>query len=93
MHPTVTLYSKQKGEINRFLSSFYNTNLNIYEALKWEKEYANPVELAEMIGTFADNSDSLKISVWISLDKNVYVRITDENADLIIRYLYERFPY
>lgn len=93
MVATVNLYSSKKGELNRFLSSFYNTHFDIENNLKWEKEYANPVELAEIIGTFIDNSDNFFINMWICLDKNVFVNVTTENADSIIRYLYERFPY
>lgn len=89
----ITLYSNQKGELNKFLSSFYNTNLDIENQLKWEKESANPVELADIIGTFIDNSDNYFLSMWLSLDKDVFVNITSENADAVIRYLYERFPY
>lgn len=89
----ITLYSEKKGELNKFLSSFYNTNLDIENELKWEKESANPVELADIIGTFIDNSDNYLLNMWLSLDKDVFVNITSENADDIIKYLYERFPY
>lgn len=90
---TVNLYSQKKGELNRFLSHFYNTDFDIENDLSWEKKYANPVELAEIVGTFIDNSESFEINMWISLDKNVFVHITEENADDIIKYLFERFPY
>ena len=93
MIATVSLYSNKKGELNKFLSNFYDTNLDIHEHLKWEKQYANPIELAELIGTFIDNSDSYSIIMWICLDKNVFICITEDNADNIIKYLYERFPY
>lgn len=89
----ITLYSNKKGELNKFLSRFYNTNLDIENSLKWEKESANPVELAEIIGIFVDNLDDYVLNMWLSLDKDVFVNITSENADSIIRYLYERFPY
>lgn len=93
MQATVNLYSNEKGEINNFLSRFYNTDLEIYDSLRWEKKYANPLELAEIIGTFIDNLDNYKISMWISLDKNVFISISEDNANDIIRYLYERYPY
>lgn len=93
MQAIVNLYSNQKGELNNFLSRFYNTNLEIYESLKWEKKYANPLELAEIIGTFIDNIDDYNIAMWISLDKNVFISISENNANDIIRYLYERYPY
>lgn len=89
----ITLYSNKKGELNKFLSRFYGTNLDIENYLKWEKESANPVELAEIIGTFIDNSDDYYLNMWLCLDKDVFVNVTSENADDIIRYLYERFPY
>ena len=42
MIATVNLQSKKTGEINKFLSEFYNTNLEIPQSLKWVKEYENP---------------------------------------------------
>ncbi len=93
MNATVNLFSEKKGELNRFLSNFYNTNLNIENKLNWEKKYANPIELAEIIGIFIDNIENYFISMWISLDKNTYIKVTDINADNIIKYLYERYPY
>lgn len=93
MIATVNLYSNKKGELNRFLSSFYNTNFDIENSLKWEKEYKNPVELAEIIGVFSDNSDDYLLNMWVSIDKNVFINVTDDNSDSIIKYLYERFPY
>lgn len=93
MGTIVHLSSKKKGELNKFLSSFYNTNLELEDSLTWQKKYANPVELAEIIGTYVDNSDDYALFMWICLDKNVFIQVTPENADDIIRYLYERFPY
>ena len=93
MSTIVRLSSKKKGELNKFLSSFYNTNLELEDSLTWQKKYANPVELAEIIGTYVDNSDDYALFMWICLDKNVFIQVTPENADDIIRYLYERFPY
>ena len=37
----VSLYSSKKGEINNFLSKFYEKNLNINDSLKWEQTFAN----------------------------------------------------
>ena len=89
----VNFYSTEKGEINKFLSKFYDTNLEIENNLEWKKEYKNPIEIAEIIGTFIDNNDNYKINMWISLDSDVFINVTDNNADEIIKYLYERFPY
>ncbi len=93
MIASVIFYSNEKGEINKFLSRYYETNLNIKDSLKWEKEYKNPIEMAELIGTFIDNNEDFKINMWICLDDGIYINVTNINANEIIKYLYERFPY
>ena len=93
MYVTVNLYSQKKGELNKFLSKFYNTNLEIYQELTWKKEYSNPIELAEIVGVFLDNMEDYLIHMWVCLDKNVYININEQNGNEFIKYLYERFPY
>lgn len=93
INTVLKLLSSKKGEINKFLSKFYNTNLHIENDLKFKKEYTNPIELSEIIGVFIDNSDDYEIKMWISLDKNIFINVTNENANLIIKYLFERYPY
>lgn len=93
MIASVIFYSNEKGEINKFLSRYYETNLDIKDSLKWEKEYKNPIEMVELIGTFIDNNEDFKINMWICLDEGIYINVTDINANEIIKYLYERFPY
>ena len=93
MLATVNLYSNKKGEVNKFLSRFYNTNFDMYDSLKWKKEYSNPIEIAEIVGIFADNFEKYILNMWISLDKDIFINVTSNNANEIIKYLYERFPY
>ena len=93
MFATVNLYSTKKGELNDFLSRFYNTDLEIYNNLNWEKKYTNPIELAEIIGVYIDNSDLYNLKMLICIDKNLFITITEDNANNITKYLYERFPY
>ena len=90
---SVNLYSTKNGEIQRFLTSFYNKKIELENDLKWNTEFENPIEMNDMIGTFIENNDRYKINMWISLDKGIYINVTDHNADKIIRYIYERFPY
>ena len=67
----VNLYSKNKGELNNFLSKFYNNNLKITDDNSWEKDFNNPVEIAELVGAYIDNNDNYNISMWICLDEGV----------------------
>lgn len=93
MNATVNLYSTNQGEIEKFLTSFYNQKIELENELKWNKEFENPIEINDIIGTFIENNDKYKINMWISLDKGIYINVTDHNADKIIRYIYERYPY
>lgn len=90
---SVNLYSENSKELEKFLSLFYNSTFNINNDLNWEHKYENPIEISEIIGAFIDNFDDFKIMMWVSLDKGVYIHVTEENADNLIRYLYERYPY
>ena len=86
MFATVNLYSTKKGELNDFLSRFYNTDLEIYNNLNWKKKYTNPIELAEIIGVYIDNSDLYNLKMLICIDKNLFITITEDNANDIIKY-------
>lgn len=93
MYTIVNLYSNQKGEISRFLSSYYDKPIVLENDLKWENKYKNPIEIADIIGAFIDNNDKFNINMWVSFDEDAFLNITDDNSDSVIRYLYERFPY
>ena len=93
MNSIVKLYSENKGEITRFLNEFFDKNLEIENDLEWQKEFENPIEIVDIIGAFIENNDIYKINMWISLDKGFFLNVTEHNADQIIRYLFERYPY
>ncbi len=90
---TINLFSEKTGEVNRFLSNLYNIDFEISNKKSWEKKYANPVEMADIIGVYIDNIDLYDLNLWVSLDKGFYIHVTDENGNALIKYLYERFPY
>ena len=93
MNPSVNLYSEKVGEIQKFLDSFYSKKINLKDPLFWKKEFKNGAEIAEIIGVFIDNNYKFKINMWICLDKNFLININEYNAESIIRYLFERYPY
>ena len=91
---SVSLYTDKEGELQKFLSKFYNSNFSeLKNNLIWVKEYQNPIELAEIIGIFADNYDDFFLKMLITIDKDVFINITSKNANNVIKYLFERFPY
>ncbi|MBO6243578.1 MAG: hypothetical protein J6O41_03295 [Clostridia bacterium] len=88
----VNINSKKNGEVNRFLSKFYNNNLKLKDN-NWEKKFSNPIEIAELIGVYIDNFEDYELSFWFSLDDGIIIKVDKTNANEIIKYLYERFPY
>ena len=61
--------------------------------LKYKIVFENPVAASDIISAFIDNNNKFDIHLWLSLDTNVFINITEHNADKIIRYLFERYPY
>lgn len=92
MKAFINLYSQTPGEIKKFLELFYSKNMEIPNDLFWENSYDNPIHMIELVSCFIDNKDKFKINIWISIDDGVFMNVTDENLDNIIRYIYERFP-
>ena len=93
MDSKIFLISQKHGEINNFLNKYYSNNNNFQNALSWEKKFGNPIEMTEFIGVFADNINSFNITMWISLDTDIFIRISNDNVNDIIKYIFERYPY
>lgn len=93
MNTIVRLYSNDKNAISKFLEHFLEEKVSLSNPLEWEKTYENPIEIADIIGSFIDNNDKFPINMWISLDEGFFLNVTDQNSDEIIRYLYERYPW
>ena len=90
---SIAIYSEINCEIKKFLESFYSKNFNLSDNLFWENKYQSPIDMIDLISVFIDNNEKFSINVWISLDENVYICVTEQNLDKLIRYIYERYPY
>jgi len=93
MNTSINLYSTTEGEIKKFLDLYYSKNINLDNTLFWEKEFDNPINMIDIVSCFIDNNDRFIANLWISLDKDIFICVTDNNLDSIIRYIYERYPY
>jgi hypothetical protein len=93
MNAKVIFLSHKFNALNNFLSKFYSKDLRIANSLSWHKYFNNPVDISELIAVFIDNIDSDELHMCISLDKDVFIKVTPSNANNIIKYLFERYPY
>ena len=89
----VILFSNKDGEINNFLKKFYNSHISNQNLFSWKKDFPNPIEISEIAAAFSDNQNDFDINMWISLDEDVFIKISPQNADGVIKYLFERYPY
>lgn len=108
MDYTLNLYSDKKDDISNFLDSFYENSNNASDWKKtlypkannngkdvciYTKRTTNPIDFVVLIGALIDNNNKYNINAWLSLDKGMFINITHNNIDSIIKYIYERFPY
>ena len=89
----VILFTYKSGEIDNFLNRFYSSSSFINNNSYIKLSFLNPLELSELIAAFSDNNTLFDIDMWISLDKDVFIKISPLNADIIIKYIFERYPY
>jgi len=95
MQAIVRLYSILPNEIERFLNHFYGENnfkIN-KDSKQWQQEYPNPIEIVDIVGAYVENIEDYNLSMWVSIDSGVFIKVSIDNSDELIRYLYERFPY
>ena len=90
---SANLFTENKSTLNEFLNKFYGKPINLENNLNFEKNFENPVDMVELISTLIDNNEKYNIGIWITLDKNLYINITEHNLDKVIRYIFERYPY
>ena len=93
MNSKVFLFANKKGEIKNFLEKYDNKQIELEDSLYWQKEFSNPIDISEIIAAFADNINKFNLIMWISLDKNIFIKVSSLNSNDIIKYLFERYPY
>ena len=89
---SINIYSQKIGEIEKFLKSYYDCDIKIKNKLFWNKNFSSPFEIMDMISIYIENKEKFNITIWISIDKNVYICVTEDNINELIKYIYERFP-
>ncbi len=93
MEYSVKIYSKFDDEIENFLKLYFNEAITLEDKHFWKRNFETPVELIDICTTFIDNKEKFKANMWISLDKDVYIEISESNINQLVKYIYERFPY
>ena len=63
--------------------------------IMWIKKSSRKTSFCEKRTKVRKYKDSqlFDIKMWISLDKDIFIKISEYNANEIIKYLFERYPY
>ena len=93
MNAKVILLSKKDGDIEKFLNKFLNKKIELEKSNIWQKDFSNPIEISEIAAAFSDNQNLFKLNMWISLDEDVFIKISPSNVNYVIKYIFERYPY
>ena len=93
MKPSLNLYSEKENEIKKFLEQYYSKNFELNNNLFYNMDFDNPIDMIEIVSCLIDNDDKYSISPWINLDDDIFILITCNNLNSIIKYLFERYPY
>ena len=87
----LNIFSENTKNLENFLNKFNNENSNLNN-FKFEKEFDNPIDMIEIISTLIDNNEKYPVGIWISIDKNIFINVTENNINKVIKYLLERYP-
>lgn len=94
MNSIVKIYSENPEELFSFLEKFFSKKPILNNKLYWEKEYPNPIEIADIVAAFIDNKANFPTSnMWVSIDRGAFINIKEDNYNSFIKYLFERYPY
>lgn len=93
MKPAILkMFSENKKDLESFLTKFYEKEYILENKEYYEIEFDNPIIMIDILTCYTENSDKFNLNFWISLDKDIFILITESNIDEIIKYIYERYP-
>ena len=89
---TITLLSKKPSELNEFLNTYFDKEIDITDgAFMWSCIYQEPLASVSLISTLIDNNEKYKIEALISIEHIDSIRVSEENINELIKFLYLRY--
>ncbi len=92
MSVSISLWSNLQGEIQNFLSSYYQKDfINNEQVNSWTSDFSNPLESIDIISALMDNFHKYKVTMYIHMENGYLHKITDENYNDVIKGLLELY--
>ena len=92
MSITINLVSEKYGELEQFLSNYFEKDMLVdSDTLEWTYTFRKPLDSVSMINAIIDNSDIYSFTPWISMDKDLFIKIEENNHNDLVKYIFDRF--
>jgi len=86
MSITISLWSTKQGEIQKFLSSYYQKDYKSEKfSRRWIGDFINPLDSIDMISALMDNIESFDVVMYIHMKNGYLHRITEVNYNDVIK--------
>ena len=92
MSITINLISEKPNVINNFLLTYFEKDMLTDESTsEWSYVLPYPLDAINIISAVMDNSLDKDLTVWVSFDPNIFLKVKTDNYNDIIKYILERF--
>ncbi len=89
---TISLWTTKHGEINRFLDSFYEKDMDVDCSLRrWATDFYRPLDSVDMICALMDNSEKYDVAMYLHMDNGYLYKITSLNYEDVVKGLFEMY--
>lgn len=82
----LSLKSEKDGEIKRFLSDYFEKEVDVDEdVMQWSYVYNKPLDAVDIISVLMDNVDSYDISMMVQFGIAEVFKISKENHNDVVK--------
>ena len=86
----LNLITNKQGEIRKFLNRYYKEETYLSDTtFRWSMICQSPIDCVLLLSTLIDNYDEFLIEAVVIINKDHSIKITTENIDFFIKYLFE----
>lgn len=89
----ISLVSEEYNAINQFISNFSDNKITVdQDTYEWDYTLTNNLEAIDLVSSLMDNTELYSsITLWVSFDPNLFIKIKEDNYENIIQYIANRY--
>ena len=93
MAVNISLISEEYNVINSFLELFFDNKITVdKDTYEWDYCLKNNLDSINLISSLMDNKELYpSLTLWISFDPNLFIKVKDDNYESIIQYIANRY--